>query len=591
METAALYHRPDSEMAYLRDHEHFQIRLKTKHDDVKKAELLYGDPYGTKVNEKDEGLWEHKTVEMNLTHASKQHDYWITEVTMPLRRLQYAFHVYGNDGQEYLYDDRRIYRYSEVGIEKLSCFRMPYLHECDRIKTPEWVADTVWYQIFPERFANGDHANDPEGTLKWGSTEPTPENFFGGDLQGIIDHLDHLENLGINGLYLCPIFTAHSNYKYDTIDYFNVDPNFGDKETLKELIDKAHERGMHVMLDAVFNHMGDFSMQWQDVQEYGKNSRFASWFHIRDFPVSYEETDNFEFAKNLNYDVFANTPHMPKINTADPAAREYLLNVATYWIEQFDIDGWRLDVANEIDHEFWRDFYARTHALKNNFYVLGEVWHSAQEWVGHKEFDAVMNYSYTEPIISHFVKKELTAAEMVDILQEQLMLYRDQSNRVMFNALDTHDTERILTLCQGNKELEKQVLTFMFTQVGAPCLYYGTEVGMDGGADPDCRKCMVWDKRQQDEEMFQFSQKLVKMRREYTQLWSKGRIEFNPLDEMSDLIIFKRHYRDTTVTCVFNTGTQPQKFVLMDSDKIILQQNVTESCYVGPDGFCIIRES
>ncbi|WP_270334722.1 glycoside hydrolase family 13 protein [Ligilactobacillus acidipiscis] len=589
METAALYHRPDSEMAYLKDQKHFQIRLKTKHDDVVKVELLYGDPYGTKVNEKDEGTWEYQVAEMKRVYATKQHDHWITEVVLPLRRLQYAFHVYGADGQEYLYDDRRIYRYSDVGIEKLSCFRMPYLHECDRIKTPEWVTNTVWYQIFPERFANGDPANDPKNTLEWGSKKPTPENFFGGDLQGIIDHLDYLQELGINGLYLCPIFTAYSNHKYDTIDYFNVDPAFGTKETLKELIDQAHERGMHVMLDAVFNHMGDFSMQWQDVQKYGRDSRFAKWFHIHDFPVSYEETANFEFARNLNYDVFANTPHMPKINTADPQAREYLLNVATYWIEQFDIDAWRLDVANEIDHEFWKDFYERTHALKKDFYVLGEVWHSAQEWVGHKEFDAVMNYSYTEPIIAHFVKKELTAAEMVDMLQEQLMLYRDQTNRVMFNALDTHDTERILTLCHGNKDLEKQTLAFMFTQYGAPCLYYGTEVGMDGGADPDCRKCMVWDQNQQDHEMFNFTQKLVKMRRKYSQLWSKSRLEFKSVNEMSDLIVFKRQDQDMQVDCIFNTGTQPQKYTLGENDQIILQQNVTEDGQIKPDGFCIIR--
>ncbi len=591
METAAVYHRPDSEMAYLKDHDHFQIRLKTKHDDVVKVDLLYGDPYGTKVNEKDEGIWEHRVISMKRTYQTKEVDYWISEVTLPLRRLQYAFHIYGQDGQEYLYDDRRIYRYSESGLGKLSCFRMPFLHECDRIKTPEWVRNTVWYQIFPERFANGDKSNDPKETLAWGSEKPTPENYFGGDLQGIIDHLDYLKELGINGLYLCPIFTARSNHKYDTIDYFNVDPAFGDKETLKELIDQAHEHGMHVMLDAVFNHMGDFSMQWKDVQKYGENSRFANWFHIHNFPVSYEETDNFEFAKNLTYDVFANTPHMPKINTADPKAREYLLNVATYWIEQFDIDAWRLDVANEIDHEFWQDFYARTHALKEDFYVLGEVWHSAQEWLGHKEFDAVMNYSYTEPIIDHFVKKELTVSEMTDMLQNQLMLYRDQTNQVMFNALDTHDTARILTLCHGNKELEKQVLAFMFTQIGAPCIYYGTEVGMDGGPDPDCRKCMVWDEEQQDKEMLQFVHSLVDMRHQYPQLWSKGSLKFEKTAEQSDLIVLKREYQNVQVVAVFNTGTQPQSVTVTDNARVISQQNITKDGQINPDGFLIIRNN
>lgn len=587
MEISALYHRPDSEMAYLRDKDHFQIRLRSKRADLTQVELLYGDPYGTKINEKDEGVWEHQSLEMKCVYQTAEHDYWIAEVSMPLRRLQYAFHVYGTDGQEFLYDDRRTYRYSESGLERLSCFRMPYFHDNDRIKPPDWVERTVWYQIFPERFANGDTANDPTGTLKWGSVAPTPENFFGGDLQGIIDHLDYIQELGINGLYLCPIFTAHSNHKYDTIDYFNIDPAFGDKETFKELVDQAHARGMRVMLDAVFNHMGDFSMQWQDVVKYGEKSHFAKWFHIHDFPISYEQTADYEFAKNLNYDVFANTPHMPKINTTDPKAKEYLLEVATYWIEQFDIDAWRLDVANEIDHEFWRDFYERTHALKKDFYILGEVWHSAQEWVGHHEFDAVMNYSYTEPIIDHFVKKQLTAVEMESMLQEQLMLYRDQTNQVMFNALDTHDTARLLTLCRGNKNLERQTIAFMFTQIGAPCLYYGTEVGMDGGPDPDCRKCMVWDKNYQDQEMFTFVQNLIKLRKKYQQVWTNGSLKFDQQAAQTNLIKFTRSYQGVTIKCLFNTGSQAVTYTLGDKDQLLLKQKLTNKNQIEVNGFVV----
>lgn len=587
METAALYHRPDSEMAYLRDHDHFQIRLRAKHADLAKVELLYGDPYGSKVNEKDEGSWDYQLVSMERRYQTTDHDYWVAEVSLPLRRLQYAFHVYGSDGQEYLYDDRRIYRYSASEIDRLACFRMPYLHEVDRIDPPAWVKETVWYQIFPERFANGDRTNDPAGTLKWGSVPPTAANFFGGDLQGIIDHLDYLQELEINGLYLCPIFTAHSNHKYDTIDYFNIDPAFGDKETFKELVDQAHARGMRVMLDAVFNHMGDFSMQWQDVQKYGEKSRFAKWFHIHDFPVGYDQTDNDEFAENLNYDVFANTPHMPKINTADPEARKYLLDVATYWIEQFDIDAWRLDVANEIDHEFWRDFYQQTHALKADFYVLGEVWHSAQEWVGHPEFDAVMNYAYTEPIISHFVAKEVTATEMEDQLQDQLMLYRDQTDQVMFNALDTHDTARLLTLCAGDQDLERQTLAMLFTQMGAPCLYYGTEVGMAGGPDPDCRQCMVWDKAQQDLTMFKFTQQLIQLRQKYQAVWSMGNLVFDREQAQQDVVSFTRATATQQIKCRFNTGTETIGYQLANDEQVLLDQNTTSDQQLQPNGFLI----
>lgn len=586
MEISALYHRPDSEMAYLKTADVFQIRLRTKHDDVRSVELLYGDPYGNKVNEKDEGSWEYETVRMDRTFETKYHDYWEAEVTMPLKRLQYAFHITGNDGSEVLYDDRRVMDCSDDDIDRLSCFRMPYLHEIDRVKTPEWVRNTVWYQIFPERFANGDRSNDPEGTLPWGGAEPSPTNFFGGDLQGVINHLDYLQELGVNGLYFCPIFTATSNHKYDTVDYFGIDPSFGDKETLKELVDAAHERGMHVMLDAVFNHMGDFSMQWKDVQKYGEKSRFAKWFHINSFPVSYDESENAEHAENLTYEVFATTPHMPKIDTANEEAAEYLLEIAEYWIREFDIDAWRLDVANEVDHHFWKRFYAATHALKKDFYVVGEVWHSAQEWLDQEEFDAVMNYPFTESIALDFVKHETTAGEMVSMLSEQLMKYRDQTNGVMLNAMDTHDTARLLTLCDGNKNLQRQTLAFMFTQPGTPCIYYGTEVGLDGGNDPGCRKCMIWDEDRQDHEMFAFMQKLIALRKEYAGVWSRGRISYRNVCDDTNSLEVVRTLDGTELHAFFNLGEG--ELDAPCKGEVLLSQNVSDG-KVKKDGFVITK--
>jgi glycosidase len=586
MEKSALYHRPDSEMAYLYTNDDFHIRLRTKHDDVQSVELLYGDPYGMKVNEKDQGGWDYQTKKMDLIAATKVHDYWQTSVSMPLRRLQYAFHVVGKDGEEVLYDDRHLRSYNQEAIDNLAAFRMPYFHEIDRVKTPDWVKKTVWYQIFPERFANGNKLNDPKGTLPWGSTDPTPTNFFGGDLQGIIDHLDYLVDLGINGLYLCPIFYAHSNHKYDTIDYLEIDPAFGDKETLKKLIDEAHARGIKIMLDAVFNHLGDFSMQWQDVVKNGEKSRFADWFHVNKFPVSYEKTQNNELAKNITYDVFANTPHMPKLNTANPQVQDYLLGIATYWIKQFDIDAWRLDVANEIDHHFWRKFYQETHALKKDFYVLGEVWHSAQEWLSSHEFDAAMNYPFTELIGEYFINKKSTASEMVSRLNEQLMLYRRQTNEVMFNAMDTHDTARLLTLCQGNRQLQKQILTFMFLQIGVPCIYYGTEVGMAGGFDPGCRACMVWDPTKQDQQMLAFITKLVHLRRENADLLSKGQLIWKQVDDQKNLIVLQRKLGSQAITAVFNRSSQLQSIPKI-TGKVLLDQGLTKAGKLESYGFVI----
>jgi cyclomaltodextrinase / maltogenic alpha-amylase / neopullulanase len=311
------------------------------------------------------------------------------------------------------------------------------------VKTPEWVKSTIWYQIFPERFANGNHDNDPAGVKIWNSADhPTREDFYGGDLQGVIDHLDHLVDLGINGLYLCPIFKAHSNHKYDTIDYLEIDQDFGDKETFRRLVQEAHKRGIKVMLDAVFNHMGDLSPQWQDVLENGADSHFADWFHVNKFPATYNETADFEHATDITYDTFAFTPHMPKLNTANPDVQKYLLQVATYWIDQFDIDAWRLDVANEVDHHFWHEFATACRAQKKDFYILGEIWHSSQSWLNGDQFDAVMNYAYTDAILNYFIFKQTDFETLQDQINSQLVLYRDPINEVQFNVLDSHDTPR-----------------------------------------------------------------------------------------------------------------------------------------------------
>ncbi len=585
MDIAAVYHRPDSEMAYLGANGAFEIRLKVKHDDVAKVELLYGDPYGTKVNEKDAGAWEHETVTMERAFVTKTHDYFVAQVTLPLHRLQYAFKLTDKAGDQWLYDDRKFVPATAENISALTCFRMPYLHEIDRIDPPEWVKETVWYQIFPERFANGDLTNDPAGTLPWGSAEPTRQNFFGGDLQGIIDHLDYLQELGITGLYLCPIFTAHSNHKYDTIDYFTIDPHFGDKKTFKRLVDEAHKRGMKVMLDAVFNHLGDFSMQWQDVIEHGQESRFASWFHINEFPVSYTKTDNDEFARDLTYEVFANTPHMPKLNTASREVQNYLHEIASYWIKQFNIDAWRLDVANEIDHHFWRHFYSLTHHLKPDFYVLGEVWHNAQSWVNQHEFDGAMNYPFTETLSDGIVAKKISLSEMVSRLNEQLMLYRMPTNQVMLNSMDTHDTARLLTLCQGDKDLAKLTLTLMFLQMGSPCIYYGTEVGMAGGNDPACRACMVWDKDKQDQKMLAFMKALIKLRKDQQPVLSYGGYAWQ-VDEAAQVVKLTRKKDATKLCAIFNLGEKP--YVVATIGKTLLAQNFADG-KLEKNGFVIFE--
>ncbi|THE11574.1 alpha-glycosidase [Enterococcus hirae] len=587
MNTAAIYHRPESEFAFLYNERDFRIRLRTSKDDVKKVYVISGDPYTISSKR-----WYLEELPMKKGLSTLLHDYWEIELTSETRRLQYGFHIVGIDGMDCFYGDQGIFPYQvETLAEANYYFRMPYFQQIDRFIVPEWAKKTIWYQIFPERFANGDVSNDPKETLPWGSKDPDREDFFGGDLQGVINHLDYLVDLGITGIYFCPIFTATSNHKYDTVDYYSVDPQFGDKKLLKELIEKAHAKGIRIMLDAVFNHMGSHSPQWQDVMQYGEESKYKDWFHIHSFPVdTYHLTDIPETAENLAYDTFAFTPFMPKLNTANQEVQEYLLSIAAYWVEEFDIDGWRLDVANEVDHHFWKKFRETVTSIKPDIYILGEIWHSSQAWLQGDEFHAVMNYAFTDSIKDYFVHSKITPTQMVSGMNHQQMLYRDQVNEGTFNLLDSHDTARILSLCHGDKELMKSVLTFMFLQKGAPCIYYGTEIGLTGQDDPDCRKCMIWDESLQDLELKGFIKELICLRKQLYPFLCQGNTSWKLVDDQKERIHFTRELDGENVHAYFNQGEEGflvelKNEVLFSQNSVILQDGKAE---IQTNGFLIL---
>ncbi|MGX7060202.1 glycoside hydrolase family 13 protein [Vagococcus humatus] len=566
MEKAGIYHRPESEFAYLYEKDLMHLRLRTKAADVASVQLIHGDPYLFEVDH-----WYNQQTPMKPVAHTSLYDYWEIEVTAPHRRLAYAFYLKGVDGEEVFYGDQGIFLTpNETRKDSATYFRMPYFQEEDRVKTPDWVKKTVWYQIFPERFANGDKENDPVNTLPWGSKQhPEVADFYGGDLKGIIDHLDYLEHLGVNGLYLCPVFEAKSNHKYDTTDYYQIDSAFGDKKLFKQLIDEAHQRGMRVMLDAVFNHIGYDSPQWQDVLAFGKESKYYDWFYIHQWPVETDKVNNYEGSTTIAYDTFSFVPNMPKLNTGNPEVAKYLLDIGTYWIQEFDIDGWRLDVANEVDHQFWKKFYQATTELKPDIYLLGEIWHSSQNWLNGDEFHAVMNYAYTKAIQDCFIYQKISVEKMIDSIYEQLMLYRKQTNEVMFNLLDSHDTPRLLTICNEDKDLAKQVLTFMFMQPGAPCIYYGTEIGLTGHGDPDCRKCMIWEEKAQDLELFSFMQQLIDLRKTYADLLSQGSIQLQASKDNPQLVILERVWQEKRLVAYFNISSH--EYFLPNSEELTQQ--------------------
>ncbi|MCU7667160.1 glycoside hydrolase family 13 protein [Bacillus thuringiensis] len=570
----AIYHRPKNNFAYAYDNKTLHIRIQTKKDDVEIVNIHFKDPF----HWNGAGLG-HTITPMKKVGSNVLYDFWQAELIPPHRRVEYWFELC--DGEETLFYTERGFFENATDIK--SQFKFPFLNNIDVFTSPEWVKSTVWYQIFPERFANGDSSLNPEGTLEWDKADPTPENFFGGDLEGVIQHLDHLNELGVTGIYFTPIFNASTNHKYDTTDYMSIDPHFGDTETLKRLVSECHKRGIKVMLDAVFNHCGFYFEPFQDVLKNGENSIYKDWFHIHEFPIKTNPLPS--------YDTFAFTHMMPKFNTENPEVKKYLLNVARHWIVECDIDGWRLDVANEVDHQFWREFRTVVKETKKEVYILGEIWHDSMPWLQGDQFDAVMNYPFTELVLDLIAREKISISEFKNGIEELLFKYPKNVNEVAFNLLGSHDTARILNICNHNKDKLKLLFLYQLMFSGSPCIYYGDEIGMDGENDPGCRKCMIWDTEKQDTELFKFVQSLIKLRNETPSLYT-GDIVHHP---HNDVLVFEKRYKDEKIFIIINpTNTRKEisfkhhhlTQILSNSDNNTNSQRILE---IPPYGYYIFK--
>ena len=546
MERAAIFHRPIDQFAYLINSDTLHIRLRTKKEDVSSVQLLYGDPY---INEN--GEWKYHVLDMTLSGKDKLFDHWHVYVKPPHNRIRYGF-LLKSEHEERTYTEKGFFDWTPLDCSYY--FSIPYLHENELFTPPEWVKQTVWYQIFPERFANGNHENDPEHTLPWGSEEPKNDNFFGGDFEGILEHLDYLENLGITGIYFTPVFKAHSNHKYDTIDYFEIDPHFGSKEILKQLIHACHDRNIRVMLDAVFNHSGYYFPPFQDVLAHGEHSRYKNWFHPHHFPL--------HGGPRPNYETFGFVETMPKLNTANPEVKQYLLDVATYWIKEFDIDGWRLDVANEVDQPFWREFRQTVKKVKPDLYILGEIWHDSISWLRGDQFDAVMNYPFTINALKLLASQTINAKQFVEEMTSVYHSYSTKMFQVTFNLIGSHDTARVLTECHDNITRSRLLHAILLTFPGSPCIYYGDEIGLTGGTDPGCRKCMVWEESQQNLELHNEIKQLISLRKQEPLLANDGQFEFIYTINNEHLVAYRMFNEKKSVYVFINPTDQEQSYGL-----------------------------
>ena len=373
---------------------------------------------------------------------------------------------------------------------------------------PYWVQDAIFYQIFPDRFANSDPDNDPPNVAKWGS-KPTLHNFMGGDLRGILQKLDYLLDLGVNALYLNPIFLSPSNHRYNTSDYYTIDPKLGKRKDFDALLNAAHSNGMRVIIDGVFNHCSRGFFAFNDLLENGEHSAYRNWFHINNFPLNAYTQGDAE-----NYAAWWNFKSLPKFNTDNPVVRDYIYGIAKYWMEA-GADGWRLDVPNEIDSDaFWAGFRQIVKGANPDAYILGEIWEVDPRWVDNNHFDGLMHYPVRDALIET-LNSQINATQFGDKVESLFDAYPQENVRAMYIPLGSHDTKRIHHKLNGNLDKIKLAFLFQFAYPGAPAIYYGDEVGVDGGKDPDCRRAFPWDKKDWKGDLRDWVQMLIGLRKEF----------------------------------------------------------------------------
>ncbi len=468
------------------------LRLRVQKEQAREVTLIYNC---------DKNMWHHFRLEatMAISFTDSEMEYYSVAVPLTDTRFSYIFKLQCADGVVRYFSEEGLTDHYDHSMAYFSFFQYTSQFACDTMQVPEWVRMAVCYQIFPERFAMGISNKDTSYiNTAWGKI-PTPKSYCGGDLMGIREKLPYLKDLGVNVLYMTPVFCSPSNHKYEITDYETVDPAFGGNEALKQLIDDAHSMGIRVMLDGVFNHCSWEHPFFRDAQKRGTDSLYYDWFF---------------WNPDGSHRTFGSVKNMPKLNTGNPQVIRYFSQVAVDWMRNYGVDGWRLDVSDEISHKFLRQF--RDAVLEENpqAIIIGEDWHRAVRYLNGDEYDGIMNYGLTKALLDLLAFGTMDAAAFRDRLVRLYHSYSIAACEKMLNLLGSHDTHRFLTRVEGDVQKLRLALAVMFFYPGIPCVYYGDEIGTLGGYDPDCRRCFDWNEENWDTSIRELVKDLARYKQE-----------------------------------------------------------------------------
>ncbi len=416
----------------------------------------------------------------------------------------------------------------------------------DYMNIPDWSKGAIVYQIFPDRFKNGNTEIDLENRPDWNaaSTEiQLSSSLYGGDLQGIIDSMAHLSTLNVDNIYLNPIFRADSVHKYNTRDYLRLDPGFGDEKVFESLVETLHEHDMEIILDAVFNHTGTAFFAMEENFQKQKDSNYLDWYFIQQFPIQ-ESADS--------YRTWQGYASLPKLNTENPQVRGYLAQVLGKWFSK-DVDGWRLDTTDQYSKLFLQEFlYPTIMNIKGDSILVGEYWDQATEYFNTDCMNSVMNYLFRDMTLTYV--RGGSANSFITSSLDYLNLYPPQIIDGIWNMLGSHDTARFLTLLNEDIPAAKLTVVLQMMFKGSPLIYYGDEIGMTGETDPFCRKPFPWEGQDKwNNELFELYKALTAIRSD-SQALKKGTIDF--IYNKAGVLGFEREYEDEKILVFTNSRSR-----------------------------------
>lgn len=465
------------------------LRLRCN-ESIKSINIVFGDPFwfigGDKLRPNL-----HK---LSVTNKQTLLDdiFYTVSVEMETHKLRYHFEIVLEDGTElYL---------SEIGItepvseEVLRPFMVPYVFPDEHFSAPEWAKNTVWYQIFPDRFSRDGETG--------GAFIPTRENRFGGTLKGIKRNIPYIKSLGVQGIYLNPIFESPSNHRYDTADYSLIDPMLGTERDFASLVSALHENGLRIMLDGVYNHTSWNHPYWQDVLENGKASEYYNWFYIYNIHAlcgkNPDELTAEYMRESKPYECFAFAANMPKWNTENPKVQDYLSGIAAEWTNKYRIDAWRLDVPDEVSLRFLEKFKKSIRDANPQAYIIGEIWQQPLQWLRCGTFDGTMDYPLYFAIRDFAMTHNDPVETFASRIKARLLSVPSYVQSYQFAFCGNHDIPRVLTVCSGDIGSLSLSLFLQMLFGGTANIYYGDEIGMLGGDDPLNRGAMVWQMHNKD---------------------------------------------------------------------------------------------